>query len=177
MRDADWINIEPGDIGFDGGVGLSGFIIRHTTGIYGHCWVYHTDHGNGVWETIEAGPREGVIWRKRTRKPTKVVRLWRDEGERQRILEASEGCLGRAYGWGEIFRIALHILGIKVKGWADNKERMICSNHVATAAVASAPGLELTHPYKPEHIWPQRLATWCNWVVWTRDRNKEGRNG
>lgn len=171
-----WSGIEPGDIGFDGGVGASGWIIRRTTGAYGHVWVYHEladvlDDGTEIWNTIEAGPKRGVQWCERRRSPVKVVRLWNNEEERFRILTASEGCLGAKYGWGEIARIALHLVGIKVDGWEDDPSRMICSNHAATAAAAVGRHVAMTMPYKPQHIWPQRFAEWCDWFRWTRDRN------
>jgi hypothetical protein len=174
-----WIGIQPGDIGWDGGSGIFGWVIRRGTGVYGHTWVYHrlisvARDGSETWETVEAGP-SGVKLRVRTRPPVKVVRLWRTEGERSRILEASEACIGAKYGWGEIVRLALHTAGIKVKGWKDNPNRMICSNHTARSVAAATPGLRASLPYPPQHIWPQRLAEWSDWVLWTRAQNKKKR--
>lgn len=173
MRDPHWPRIEPGDIGFDGGVGISGWLIRRATGAYGHCFVYHEHLGGDRWRTVEAGPRDGVIFRVRTRRPNKVVRLWRNEHERSRLLAASESCVGAKYGWGEIARIIWNLLGIKYDGTKDNPDRMICSNHVATAASAISKGTKYTLPYKPYQIWPQALAEWCDWITWTRERNAE----
>jgi hypothetical protein len=34
-------------------------------------------------------------------------------------------------------------------------------------------GVKYTMPYKPEHIWPQKLAEWCDWYGWTRARIAE----
>jgi hypothetical protein len=178
LRDPHWTGIEPGDIGFDGGVGVSGWFIRRSTGMYGHCWVYHelikvNANGDQVWRTVEAGPKEGVIFRTRTRRAVKVVRLWRNPHEQSRILAASEACVGAKYGWGEIARIVWHMLGIKYEGRKDNPDRMICSNHVAQSASAISKGMKYTLPYKPHQIWPQRLAEWCDWITWTRQRNAD----
>jgi hypothetical protein len=172
-----YTSIEPGDIGFDGGLGWSGWIIRRATGAYGHCWVYHElleDDGQGrqVWSTVEAGP-SGVLVRVRTRPPVKVVRLWSTETDRRSLLAASQACVGKEYGWGEIARLAAHTVGLRVKGWKDNTDRMICSNHVAYAIAGMNRALSKTMPYPPPHIWPQRLAEWCDWVIWTRARAAE----
>lgn len=177
MRNPPWTSIKPGDIGFDGGVGISGWLIRRSTGAHGHCFVYHEllgyDGDDELWRTVEAGPREGVIYRTRTRRPNKVVRLWRNPIEQHRILAASASCIGSKYGWGEIARIVLHLVGIKVEGWKDNPDRMICSNHVAFALSKARSGLAITMPYKPPHIWPQKLAEWCDWVFWMQSRAEE----
>jgi hypothetical protein len=174
-----YTSIQPGDIGFDGGVGVSGWVIRRATGAYGHCFIYHKllsdDHkGNQVWETVEAGP-SGVKVRVRTRPAVKVVRLWRNEVDRRVLLAASQRCVGNKYGWGEIARLVAHTVGLKVKGWKDNPTRKICSNHVAYAVKAMNRPLAATMPYPPHHIWPQRLAEWCDWVAWTRARAAENR--
>lgn len=172
-----YTGIQPGDIGFDGGVGLSGWLIRRATGAYGHCFIYHkllSEDGRGgqVWSTVEAGP-SGVLVRTRTRPAVKVVRLWRDEAEQAKILWASQACVGNKYGWGEIARLVLHIVGIKVKGTKDNPKRQICSNHVAFAVARMNGSLRLVMPYPPHQIWPQRLAEWCDWMIWTRARATE----
>ena len=179
MARAPFVGIKPGDIGFDGGQGLFGWIIRRATGAYGHVWVYHkflgTDSkGREQWDTVEAGPR-GLRHQTRTRPPVKVVRMWRTSQEQQALLDASEACVGKKYGWGEIVRLALHTVGVRIKGTRDNADRMICSNHAATCIQAANPALATTMPYRPPHIWPQRLAEWCDWVFWTRDRAQEAR--
>lgn len=175
-----WVGIQPGDIGFDGGQGLFGWIIRRATGTFGHVWVYHEylgldKKGREIWKTVEAGPR-GIKFQDRTRTPVKVVRLWKTKKQQAAILAESGACVGAKYGWGEIVRLALHTIGIRVKGWQDNPKRMICSNHTARSVVAGIKHLELTLPYPPQHIWPQRLAEWCDWVLWTQARAKETRN-
>jgi hypothetical protein len=172
LKGLPWFDIEPGDIGFDGGVGISGWLIRRSTGAYGHVFVYHEKMDNGAWRTMEAGP-SGVFFRIRTRPANKVVRLWRNKIEQRRILAASAECAGRKYGWGEIARICLHLVGIKINGWRDNEGRMICSNHVAYSIGQMKRGIKFTLPYKPEHIWPQKLAEWCDWYIWTRARIAE----
>jgi hypothetical protein len=179
-RRLPWISIQPGDIGFDGGQGFFGWVIRRATGVYGHTWVYHEllgmdDDGNEVWRTVEAGP-SGVKNRTRTRPPVKVVRMWRTEAQQRAILKESANCVGAKYGWGEIVRLALHTIGIRIKGWRDNPGRMICSNHVARSVTRGIRHIELTLPYAPQHIWPQRLAEWCDWVKWTQERAKERNN-
>jgi len=174
LKGLPWFDIEPGDIGFDGGIGISGWLIRRATGAYGHVFIYHEKLDNGAWRTVEAGP-SGVLFRIRTRPANKVIRLWNTKVEQARILAASSECAGRKYGWGEIARIVLHMVGIKVNGWKDNKGRMICSNHVAYAVGQMKKGIKHTMPYKPEHIWPQKLAEWCDWYIWTRARIAEKR--
>lgn len=174
MADLTWVGIEPGDVGFDGGVGIPGWLIRRATGAFGHTWVYHEylgtdDDGLEVWDTVEAGAN-GVQHRVRTRPPVLVVRPWRNEEEQEALLAGSEEQVGLGYGWGEFFRLALHSIGIRIKGWRDNPDRVICSNHVARSILAARPQLELTMPYPPQHIWPQRLAEWLTWVRWTTDR-------
>jgi hypothetical protein len=174
LRELPWLEIEPGDIGFDGGIGISGWLIRRATGAYGHVFIYHEKIDDNAWRTVEAGP-SGVLFRVRTRPANKVVRLWRTKIEQNRILAASAECVGRKYGWGEIARIFLHLIGIKINGWKDNKGRMICSNHVAYSISMMKKGVKYTLPYKPEHIWPQKLAQWCDWYTWTRARIAEKR--
>lgn len=172
LRGLSWFEIEPGDIGFDGGVGFSGWLIRRATGAYGHVFIYHEKLDDKTWRTVEAGP-SGLRFRIRTKPANKVVRLWENNLHQRRILAASADCVGRKYGWGEIARIVLHLVGIKVNGWKDDKKRMICSNHVAYAVSEMKKGIKLTMPYEPHHIWPQKLAEWCDWYQWTRQRIKE----
>jgi hypothetical protein len=177
VRPLPWYYIQPGDVGFDGGQGLFGWIIRRATGAYGHTWVYHEflgrdEKGRERWRTVEAGPR-GVREQVRTRPPVKVVRMWKTRSQRDTILAESSACVGAKYGWGEIVRLALHTIGIRVRGWKDNSERMICSNHVARSIARALPGVRPTLPYPPQHIWPQRLAEWCDWILWTQSRAKE----
>ena len=167
--------IQPGDIGFDAGVGISGLLIRlGTRSAYGHCWVYHylkriDAEGNEVWATVEAGPREGLVWRERTRQPNKVVRLWRDEWDQVDLLNKSAKLVGSGYGWGEVFRIVCRILGIKLRRNKDNPSRVICSNHVAQAALAGRPDLGFYLRYEPFEIWPGELAVTLDAYVWDTD--------
>lgn len=173
-----WLGIEPGDIGFDGGVGISGFIIRiGTQSQYGHCWIYHeylgkNEKGEQVWRTVEAGPKEGLIYRERTIAPNKVVRIWRSRREQRKILEASASMVGQKYGWGEIFRICLRIIGIKVRGWESNK-RAICSNHTAACMLAARPELAKFMKYKPSEVWPGELAKNLDHIKWYSDLAQE----
>jgi hypothetical protein len=161
-------DIQPGDIGFDGGIGLSGFLIRIGTGsAYGHCFVYHRDLGNGVWETMEAGP-SGLKLRKRTRQPNKVVRVWRDEAERHQLLRVSSLLRGCKYGWGEIARIVANFVGVKFDG-KDNPRRAICSNHVAQAAIAARPELVFYMDYQTYEVWPGELAVTLDEFLWDTD--------
>lgn len=164
-----FLGIRPGDIGFDGGIGFSGWLIRTGTGsAHGHCFVYHRDLGDGIWETVEAGP-SGVLYRKRLGEPNKVVRLWRDDQERRAILVASSALVGCRYGWGEIARIVCRILGVKLKRRRDNPARAICSNHVAQAALAARPELEHYMRYKPFEIWPGELAITFDVMRWDQE--------
>jgi hypothetical protein len=164
--------IQPGDIGFDGGVGISGWLIRTgTQSAYGHCWVYHDlidvrEDGTQVWRTVEAGPRGGVLYRTRTKHPSKVVRLWQDHLGQSDILKRSAKLVGSKYGWGEIARIVARILGIKVRRWKDNPRRVICSNHVAQAALAGRPELGFYLRYEPFEVWPGELAVTLDVFVW-----------
>jgi hypothetical protein len=172
MKPHEFPRIQPGDIGFDAGVGVSGQIIRFgTKSAYGHCWVYHAllardVNGNETWSTVEAGPRGGLLWRERTRVPNKVVRVWRDELEQADIVRASTRLVGARYGWGEIFRIVARILGIKVRRWRDNPFAVICSNHVTQAAIAGRPDLGFYLRFEPNEIWPGELALTLDAFIW-----------
>jgi hypothetical protein len=44
---------------------------------------------------------------------------------------------------------------------------------VAVSLVEMRRAIRPTLPYKPEHIWPQRLAEWADWYDWTRTRIAE----
>jgi len=166
-----WIDIEPGDIGFDKGIGISGWLIRTgTQSAHGHCWVYHRRIDQNTWETVEAGPRGGLIRRVRTVQPNKVARIWRTEQERQAILIQSNKLVGAKYGWGEIFRIAFRILGVKLPKHKDNPNRVICSNHAAQSVLAARPALKPLFEYAPYEIWPGELAVTLSSIEWTQDR-------
>lgn len=172
MKAHEFPRIQPADIGFDEGVGISGQIIRMgTKSSYGHCWVYHhlsdiLEDGTEVWATVEAGPRGGLLWRERTRQPNKVVRLWRDEYQQADMLAASEGLVGCSYGWGEIARIVARILGIKVRRWRDNPNAVICSNHVAQVISAARPDFDFYMRYGCNEIWPGELAVTVDAYLW-----------
>lgn len=172
-----WSGIEPGDVGFDGGVGLVGLIIKlGTRSNYGHCWVYHqrldvAADGTEIWDTVEAGGIGGVQHRIRTRQPNKVVRLWRNYDERAAILHKSEQLVGCKYGWGEIVRIAFRMLGLRLRRRKDNAQRVICSNHSTQALLAGRP--ELVHylrfPYY--ETWPGELAVALDEFLWETEVN------
>jgi hypothetical protein len=168
----EFSRIRPGDIGFDEGVGISGLLIRFgTRSAYGHCWIYHClvdilKDGTEVWLTVEAGPRDGTIWRHRTVTPNKVVRVWQDEFEQRGILRKSEQLVGTRYGWGEIIRIICRILGIRVRRWRDNPCRIICSNHVTQAILAGRPDFGFYLRYQPNEIWPGELAVTLDSFIW-----------
>lgn len=164
-------NIQPGDIGFDEGVGISGWFIRTgTKSAYGHCWIYHqlVDIVDGVevWDTVESGPRRGTIHRLRTVTPNKVVRIWQDEYEQRDIVRASEKLVGLRYGWGEIIRIVARIFGIRLRRWRDNPFAIICSNHVAQAALAGRPDLGFYLRFEPNEVWPGELAETFDSFIW-----------
>lgn len=163
-----WQNIQPGDVGFDRGVGLSGFFIRlGTRSPYAHCWVYHKRLPDGRWVTVEAGPKDGVIWRVREVRPNLVVRAWKNSKEQADILARSRQLLGSKYGWGEILRICLYFVGIKIRTSYDNKNRVICSNHVAQSVLAGDPRIRAHMRYDYYAIWPgalaEDLAAWKWW--------------
>ena len=164
--------IQAGDIGFDAGVGVSGQVIRlGTKSAYGHCWVYEEKlavrkDGSEVWLTLEAGPRRGVTRTVRVRPPLKVVRVWQDEYERADLIKKAASLVGCRYGWGEIFRIAARILGVKVRRWRDDPNAVICSNHVAQAICASRPDFGLYMRYAHNEIWPGELAVTLDAFIW-----------
>jgi hypothetical protein len=177
-----WIDIQPGDIGFTKGGGIVGWIIRHGTGsAYAHTFVYHKHLGNGIWETVEAWPstrknKDGVRVRTRTEAPIKVARIWRTRGEQDRILKHSESMIGTRYGWGEILRIALRFVGIKVNGWESTK-RAICSNHCTASVLASRPSLSNLFRYSPSLTWPGELATTVDGAIWLEQRINDKKRG
>jgi hypothetical protein len=170
-----WVDIKPGDIGFTKGGGLIGWVIRHGTGSpYAHSFVYHKPLGKGYWETVEAWPalrsdRDGVRVRIRTEAPDKVIRIAGTPEEVNALLSASSALVGVRYGWGEIVRIALRFLGIKVKGW-ESSSRAICSNHCTQAVLASRPALAPLFQYAPSHTWPGELAAALDRICWIQDR-------
>ena len=162
-------NIRPGDIGFDGGIGISGWLIRVGTGSsYGHCFVYHRDLGNGLWETAETGPT-GHRFRKRSVGPNKVVRLWRDAQEQDALLRASEKLVGCEYGWGEIARIVARLLGVKLRRFRDNPRRVICSNHVTQVILVVRPELVHYLRFPTNEIWPGELAITFDAMHWDQE--------
>jgi len=172
MTPHEFPRIQPGDIGFDAGVGISGLLIRlGTKSAYGHCWVYHNlvdrlPDGTEVWGTVEAGPRGGVIRRLRTVVPIKVVRVWQDAFEQKDLLKKSEELVGCAYGWGEIARIVCRILGVKVRRWKDDVRAVICSNHVSQAVLAARPDFGLYLRYGSNEVWPGELAVTLDAFIW-----------
>ena len=172
MNAHEFPRIQPGDIGFDAGVGFSGLLIRlGTRSSYGHCWVYHElegvrPDGVEVWSTVEAGPRNGVVKRFRTVPPIKVVRVWKDKFEQADLLKKSAELVGCSYGWGEIARIVFRIVGVKIGRWWDNPNAVICSNHVTQAAVAARPDLGLYLRFTSDEIWPGELALTFDAYVW-----------
>lgn len=166
-----WIDIQAGDIGFTKGGGFVGWLIRHGTGsAYAHSFVYHKYLGNGAWQTVEAWPsirkdKDGVRVRVRTEAPIKVARTWRTKGEQERLLDHSMSMVGTRYGWGEIVRIALRFIGIKIKGW-ESANRAICSNHCTASILASRPKLKPLFKYRPSMTWPGELAKTLDGVMW-----------
>ena len=164
--------IQPGDIGFNKGSGISGFLIRvGTRSAYGHCWIYHDlidilDDGTELWDTVESGPRAGVIHRLRTATPNKMIRVWADQFEQADILKESNRLVGSRYGWGEIARIVAQFFGIRVRRWPDNLKAVICSNHVAQAACAGRPDFGLYLRYACNELWPGELAVTLDSFVW-----------
>lgn len=173
-----WIDIKPGDIGFTKGGGFVGWVIRHGTGsAYAHSFVYHKHLGKGVWETVEAFPslnpqKDGVRVRVRTEQPDKVVRTWVTRNEQASILIHSASMIGTRYGWGEIMRIALRFVGVKLRGW-ESDSRAICSNHCSQSILAARPGLKVLFKYRPSMTWPGELATTCDAIDWAQDRIKD----
>lgn len=158
--------IQSGDIGFDGGRGLSGFLIRIGTGsAYGHCFVYHRELEPGVWSTVEAGPK-GVRRKTRTAPANKVVRVWRNGAEQQALLKRSIELRGCRYGWGEIARIVCHLFGVKIAKRTDDPTRVICSNHVSQCVLAARPEFEHYMDYEPFAIWPGELAVSLDEFIW-----------
>ena len=110
MVDRAWTGIQPGDIGFDRGGGVIGFLIRHFShSPYAHCWVYHSRSepvgDDPIWVTAEAYPG-GLKYREREQaRVHRVVRVWRDEDERQELLSKSDELVGSGYNYRELFRI------------------------------------------------------------------------
>ena len=169
-------NIRPGDIGFDRGGGIVGWIIRHGTGsTYAHCFVYVGKYDDGSWMTVEAYPsvwpsKDGVQVRSRTQPANKLVRVGENTEEVSAIVLRSLEMVGTKYGWGEIARIALRMVGIRFKAW-DSPKRAICSNHCAQAALAGRPEVVHYLRYKPFEIWPGELAASLDAYIWNRDND------
>jgi len=173
------IGIQPGDIGFTKGGGFVGWIIRHGTGsTYAHTFVYISKNSDGSWNTIEAWPSkvsslDGTRHRIRTELPEKVVRVWRNRGERAAIIKKSKELVGTRYGWGEILRIAARFIGITFIPKYDSNKRAICSNVTMQAVIASRSSLKHFFRYETYQTWPGELADTLDRISWAEDRLKE----
>ena len=173
MSDLVFNEIKPGDIGFDEGKGIFGWLIRRVTGSRAHCWVYiqrlgvEPISGKEVWLTDEAGPRK-VQERIRTHQPNKVIRLWRTSSEQRLIVTTSSSLLGQKYSWREIARLA--VFRLTGKTWNTDPRGYICSGHVATCIAAArwdlAYGMPLGMRHPTHRIWPEEIATWSDTVIW-----------
>jgi hypothetical protein len=170
------IDIKPGDIGFTKGGGFVGWIIRHGTGsAYAHVFVYVKQNSDGSWETIEAWPsrraiKDGTRVRTRTELPEKVVRIWRNRNEQNRIIKKSRELVGTRYGWGEILRIAARFIGIKFIPKYDSHKRAICSNVTMQAVLAARPQLKPVFRFETYQTWPGELADTLDRIVWIQNR-------
>ena len=133
-----------------------------------HCGVLAERTGPGVWRSHESfggdGPDGGgsglrVRVRDLAAEPVVVVRPWRSGAERDLGLRRSHQLLGQGYDWGEITRIAghlLHLPPLQRLGLALSRpDRLICSNHCASVLLAGRPDVRLPHP--PDRIWPAPL--------------------
>lgn len=101
-----WTGIQAGDVGFDQGGGVVGFLIRHFShSPYAHCWVYHGQNIDGRWTTAEAYPGGLRLRNRENANVHRVIRAWRTEEEREQILEASDQLVGAKYNYRELFRI------------------------------------------------------------------------
>jgi hypothetical protein len=103
-----WRGIQPGDIGFDEGGGIVGFLIRHFShSPYAHCWVYHRQvpDNTETWMTAEAYPGGLKIRKREQTNVHRVIRVWRTEEERRALLARSDELVGSGYNYRELFRI------------------------------------------------------------------------
>lgn len=106
-----WMGIQSGDVGFDQGGGLVGFLIRHFShSPYAHCWVYHHQDESLRWVTAEAYPGGLRLRTRENANVHRVVRAWRTEDERMSILARSGALIGLGYNYRELFRIIHHRL-------------------------------------------------------------------
>lgn len=176
-----WRNVEPGDIFFTVGGGLVGSLIRHgTSSPYGHCGVVHrvVDRGDGnvIFRTAEAFPsfppwKAGLRFRSRAPDSVAaVVRVWRDEDERYRLLNRSwELVVARLpYAWSEIAVIGLAtVLPHRLVPLSDVSEAVICSNHVAQCIDAARPeDYARFFRYPPNLMWPGGLHFDTQRLLW-----------
>ncbi|MEH3076407.1 MAG: hypothetical protein PGN11_06955 [Quadrisphaera sp.] len=158
-----------GDLFFSRGRGVQGWVIRRASrSTVAHCGVLVRELEPGVWRTHEAfggdGPYGGGSGlRERVRpldgEPLRVVRPWRTPAERDLGLLRSHQLLDQGYDWGEIVRIAGHLLHVPPLQWLgtalSRPDRLICSNHCAAVVLAGRPDVDLPHP--PDRIWPAPL--------------------
>ncbi len=109
MRPGEFRGIQPGDLGFDGGGGLVGALIRRsTTSPWAHCFVVVAPAAPGYWVCHEAYPG-GLRARPRHESTVGVlVRVWRTPEEQAAILARSHALVGTGYAYGELLRIAGH---------------------------------------------------------------------
>ena len=155
-----WRGVQAGDIGFDRGSGLVGWLIRHGSHAgHAHTWIFHEPMVDGRWKTVEAYPG-GVQWNTRSvddasDRPSLILRLWRNDTERQAILDASEQMVGAGYDYWQLIRIIFYALKITLPR-RESTTRFICSAHVAHAVDAARDDIDFSVPKR--RIWPGRLA-------------------
>ncbi|MGQ7296196.1 hypothetical protein [Quadrisphaera sp. KR29] len=160
---------EPGDLFFSRGRGLQGWVIRRASrSTVAHCGLLVRELEPGTWRTHEAfggdGPYGGGSGlRERVRpldgEPLVLVRPWRTPAERDLGLLRSHQLLDQGYDWGEITRIAGHLLHLpplqRLGASLSRPDRLICSNHCAAVLLAGRPDVVLPHP--PDQVWPAPL--------------------
>jgi hypothetical protein len=105
------LTVQPGDIGFDGGGGLLGALIRlGSTSPWAHCFVVvavlDTEHVL-THEAYPGGLRTRV---RRTETIGTAVRVWRTAEERRALMARSYELIGTPYAYGEVVRIVGHYL-------------------------------------------------------------------
>lgn len=164
VREIRYDQVAPGDVAFDRGRSTYGRLVALSTREdVAHCFVYHrrlgtTPDGRPRWLIGEMSARRGAQFSERVEPPAVVLRPWRLETERRRLLAHSRELVRASaqYDWLEIGRIVVALASGRVLDRGDTA-RTICVAHVHRAILTARPDLAGSLPSIAEVVTPGRL--------------------
>ncbi len=164
VREIRYDQVAPGDVAFDRGRSTYGRLVALSTREdVAHCFVYHrrlgtTRDGRARWLIGEMSARHGAQFSERVEAPSVVMRPWRLETERTRLLSHSRDLVRASaqYDWLEIGRIVVAMASGRVLDRGATG-RAICVAHVHRAILAARPDLAGVLPSVGEVVTPGRL--------------------